>query len=76
MKSLSKSLDGAIKMSIQGRDIVLIIKGEDFDGNSLVGKRARINNILTPNSKDVYIRVIETNQVLFFPKEWLKVVER
>jgi hypothetical protein len=63
-------------VSLQSKDIVLIIKGEDFDGNSLVGKRAIINNILTPKSKDVYIRVIETNQVLFFPKEWLKVVER
>jgi hypothetical protein len=63
-------------VSLQSKDIVLIIKGEDFDGNSLVGKRARVNNILTPGSKDVYIRVLDTNQVLFFPKEWLKVVER
>jgi hypothetical protein len=63
-------------LTFQVRDIVLITKGEDFDGNSLVGKRAVINNILTPNSKDVYIRVLDTNQVLFFPKEWLKVVER
>jgi len=63
-------------MSFQARDTVLIIKGEDFDGNSLVGKRARINNILTPSSKDVYIKVLETNQVLFYPKDWLKVVER
>ena len=63
-------------MSIQGRDIALIIKGEDFDGKSLVGKRARVNNILTPNSKDVYIKVLDTNQYLFYPKDWLKVVER
>jgi hypothetical protein len=63
-------------MSFQVCDIVLIIKGEDFDGNSLAGKRARVNNILTPNSKDVYIKVLDTNQYLFYPKEWLKVVER
>jgi hypothetical protein len=63
-------------MSFQVRDIVLIIKGEDFDGNSLVGKRAKVNNILTPNSKDVYIKVLDTNQVLFYPKDWLKVIER
>jgi len=63
-------------MFFKTRDIVEIIKGEDFDGNSLVGKQARINNILTPGSKDVYIRVLETNQVLFYPKEWLKLVER
>ena len=53
-------------MSFQARDTVLIIKGEDFDGNSLVGKRARINNILTPSSKDVYIKVLETNQKFYF----------
>ena len=63
-------------MSFEVRDIVKITKGEDFDGNSLVGKRARINNILTPGSKDVYIKVLDTNQVLFYPKDWLKVVER
>jgi hypothetical protein len=63
-------------MSFEVRDIVLIIKGEDFEGNSLIGKQAKVNNILTPGSKDVYIKVLDTNQVLFYPKEWLKVVER
>jgi hypothetical protein len=63
-------------MTFQVCDIVLIIKGEDFEGNSLVGKRARVNNILTPNSKDVYIKVLDTDQVFFYPKDWLKVVER
>ena len=62
-------------MFFKARDIVEIIKGGDFDGNSLVGKRARVNNILTPGSKDVYIKVLDTNQVLFYPKGWLKVVE-
>jgi hypothetical protein len=42
-------------MFFKTRDVVEIIKGEDFDGNSLAGKRARVNNILTPGSKDVYI---------------------
>lgn len=58
-------------------DIVLIIKGEDFDGNSLVGKRALVINALKPTSKDAYIKVLdEREQVLFYPKEWMKVVER
>ncbi len=60
----------------QSKDIVEIIKGEDFNGNSLVGKRAKVNNILTPSSKDIYITVLDTNQDIFFPKDWLKIVER
>jgi hypothetical protein len=63
-------------MFFKSRDIVEIIKGEDFDGNSLVGKRAKVSNILTPGSKDVCITVLDTGQPLFYPKEWLKVVER
>ncbi len=57
-------------------DVVLIFKGEDFDGNSLVNKRAEVINPLTPTSKDACIRVEGMSHDLFFPKEWMKLVER
>ena len=63
-------------MMIKPRDIVLIIKGEDFEGNNLVGKKAKVTNILTPMSKDVCITILDTGKPMFYPKEWLKVIER
>ena len=41
-------------MWLRKYDIVEITQGEDFDGNSLVGKLAVINNIVTPETKDAY----------------------
>ena len=56
---------------------MVITKGEDFDGNSLVGIRAIVINALTPTSKDAYIKTEqEPFQVLFYPKDWMKVVKR
>jgi hypothetical protein len=63
-------------MYLRKHDIVEIIKGEDFDGNSLMGKKALVKNIITPDSKDAQILVDGMDHDIFFPKGWMKIVER
>ncbi len=57
-------------------DTVLILKGEDFDGNNLTGKKAIISNPMPPSFKDATIEVEGAGYQMFFPKEWLKVIGR
>jgi hypothetical protein len=63
-------------MFLRKHDIVEITKGEDFDGNSLVGKKALVKNIITPESKDAQIFVDGMEHDIFFPKDWMKLIER
>ena len=57
---------------LRSGDKAIFSRGEDFDGNSLVGKTALVSNTFAPDFKDAAVTVIETDQSLFVPKAWLK----
>lgn len=63
-------------MFFKAGDTVLILKGKDFDGNDLTGKKAIIANPMPPSFKDATIEVEGAGYQMFFPKEWLKVIGR
>jgi len=63
-------------MSLRKHDIVLIVRGTDFDGNDLSGRKATVINIITPQAVNACIRVEGMSHDTFFLKENLKVIER
>jgi hypothetical protein len=61
---------------LKKKNIIQILRGTDFEGNDLTGRRAEIINIITPDTIRAHIRVEGMDHDMFFPKNDMKLIER